>query len=110
MPSDSVQYFGKSVGLSSDGSRLLASAYYNGEAYLFTRASATWSQLAEFKGSNTSGDAFGFGVAVSGDGATLAVGATMEQSTASGVDGSTTIDAAQSNDLGTFVGAAYTFQ
>jgi hypothetical protein len=57
-----------------------------------------------FKASNTAaGDQFGFGVALSGDGMTLAVGAPTEDSFATGIDGDRSDDSAGS------AGAVYVF-
>ena len=54
----------------------------------FTRSGTTWSQQAYLKASNTNAfDAFGTVVSVSGDGATVAVGAPAEDSNATGVGG-----------------------
>ena len=65
------------------------SANESGAAYVFTRSGGNWSQRAFLKAPNTdAGDSFGFhGIALSGDGDTLAVGALGEQSTATGIGG-----------------------
>ena len=59
----------------------------SGAVYVFTRDGAgVWTQQAYIKASNTDAeDAFGGSVALSGD--TLAVGASLEGSNATGVDG-----------------------
>src|SRR4051794_11086914 len=101
--------FGSSVALSRDGNTLAVAAYYEssnatgingnqadrsipeaGAVYIFTRAGATWSQQAYIKPSNTGqaavgdgfaeGDQFGYSIALSADGNTLAVGAIGEDS------------------------------
>jgi FG-GAP repeat len=97
--------FGVTVALSSDGNTLAVGAEYedssavgvngiqtdngatdSGAVYLFTRSSSTWSQQAYIKASNTdAGDSFGATVALSGDGATLAVGGYNESSNATGI-------------------------
>ncbi|MBA3462324.1 MAG: integrin [Deltaproteobacteria bacterium] len=96
--------FGVSIALSSDGSTLAVGA--NGEdsqgfgnqtdntmaqagaAYVFVRTGTTWNQQAYLKASNPgAGDRFGGAVALSGDGATLAVGAYFESSGSVGVNG-----------------------
>jgi trimeric autotransporter adhesin len=97
--------FGNSVTLSDDGTALAVSASLEdgngtrldgdpadntrsdaGAVYLFLRAGAVWNQDAYIKASNTdAGDHFGDSVALSGDGSTLAVGATAEDSSATGV-------------------------
>jgi hypothetical protein len=99
--------FGHSVALSADGATLAVGAYlessaatgvggngadnsaaYAGAVYVFERRGRTWRQAAYVKAPNTgAGDAFGYSVALSGDGATLAVGAPVEDSAATGVGG-----------------------
>lgn len=75
-----------------------------GAAYVFTRSSGTWSQDAYIKASNAErNDVFGESLALSGDGATLAVGARGENSQATGIDGDETDNSAASS------GAAYVF-
>jgi hypothetical protein len=55
---------------------------------VFTRAGQTWSQQAYVKASNTDAkDQFGYSVALSADGNTLAVGADSEASAATGING-----------------------
>jgi hypothetical protein len=115
--------FGCSVALSSDGNTLAAGAFgessratgidgnqsdtsagQSGAAYLFQRAGASWSQAAYVKASNTRADAnFGDSIALSGGGNTLAVGATLESSDATGVDGD------QQDGEDEQAGAAYVF-
>ena len=64
------------------------SANDSGAVYVFTRSGSTWGQQAYFKASNTgAGDEFGWSVALSGSGNTLAVGARYEDSSATGVNG-----------------------
>ena len=73
-----------------------------GAAYVFTRTGSTWSQQAYLKASNTElRDQFGSSVAVSGD--TALVGAIGEDSSAVGVNGNQTDNAASG------AGAAYVF-
>ena len=99
--------FGNSVTLSNNGNTMIVGAQLensgatgvngnqldtsldsSGAAYIFTRTGTTWSQQAYLKASNPGeGDQFGFAVAVSGDGNTVAVGAIEEASKATGVDG-----------------------
>ncbi|KIG19527.1 Molybdopterin oxidoreductase, iron-sulfur binding subunit [Enhygromyxa salina] len=105
--SGSGDYFGRSVALSGDGDTLAVGAAYEasgatgidgneandsvsyaGAVYVFTRSEAVWSQQAYVKASNSgSGDYFGWSVALSGDGGTLAVGAWYEDSSATGISG-----------------------
>ncbi len=121
--------FGFSVALSGDGNTLAVSATGEdsaltdvrtgivdettagnaapgaGAVYVFTLIAGTWSQQAYVKASNTgAGDQFGFSVALSSDGVTLAVGAIGEDSSAIGIDGSQTDSAATTN-----AGAVYVF-
>ncbi len=121
---DAGDLFGDHVALSADGSVLAASAvdedgFSNGVAnpdpvdnsapnagavYVFRRAGAAWSQEAYVKASNgEAGDAFGSGLALSGDGTTLAVGAPSEQSNATGINGD------QHTNNGPDFGAVYVF-
>ncbi len=99
--------FGNAVALSSDGNTLAVGAYLEnsgsagvngnqadasadgaGAVYVFTRTGTNWAQQAYIKASNPAeGDQFGFSVALSGDGNTLAAGAIEEASRATGVNG-----------------------
>lgn len=98
--------FGASVALSRDASTFVVGAPFEsssatgvggpqdnddaataGAAYLFS-ATLPRQQRAYIKASNTrSGDYFGFAVAISDDGGTIAVGAPREDGASSGVDG-----------------------
>ncbi|MBK8172994.1 MAG: hypothetical protein IPK60_22040 [Sandaracinaceae bacterium] len=120
---DAGDYFGYAVSLSADGNTLAVGAYpedsnavgINGDAsnnslaaagaaYVFTRSGVTWSQQAYVKASNSSSTAcFGFSVALSGDGSTLAVSGYYEDSNATGVDGN------QLSASATNSGAVYVF-
>jgi cysteine-rich repeat protein len=120
---DAGDGFGSSVALSADGSTLAVgaaseasaatgvggdqaddSAPSAGAVYVFTRSGATWIQQAYLKASNTdAGDAFGLSVALSSDGATLAVGTLFESSAATGVGGD------QADDSAILAGAVYVF-
>ncbi|HWO26070.1 MAG TPA: DUF4215 domain-containing protein [Kofleriaceae bacterium] len=120
---DGGDQLGYSIALSGDGSTLVVgalaedsaatgingdqtsnSAASAGAAYVFTRSGTTWSQQAYVKASNTdSGDQFGYSVALSGDGSTLAVGAFVEDSAATGINGDQTSNSAASS------GAVYVF-
>ncbi len=126
--SNSIQFgnLGHSVDLSDDGNTLAAgaigeqsdstgvngmhnlSARGSGAAYVFrfNTAANTWSQQAFIKASNTdANDGFGNSVSLSGDGNTLVVGATGEDGTANGVEGT---NHASLNS--TESGAAYVFE
>ncbi len=75
---------------------------FAGAAYVFTRSGNSWNQQAYLKASNSGfSDRFGYSVAISGE--TVAVGAYLEDSNDTGVNGS------GNNDLASGSGAAYTF-
>jgi FG-GAP repeat protein len=131
LPTDGAN-FGSSVVLSRDGNTMAVAAYYEssnatgingnqadrsiteaGAVYIFTRSGTTWSQQAYIKASNTGnaavgdgfpeGDQFGYSIALSSDGNTLAVGAIGEDSNATGINGD------QSDNSMGQSGAAYVF-
>ena len=118
--------FGFAVTLSGDGNTLAVSAPYedsvatgingnqddnsmanSGAVYIFSRNGSTWSQQAYVKASNTGekdeGDEFGYSVALSSDGNTLAVGAIGEDSAAKGINGN------QADNSANGAGAVYVF-
>jgi hypothetical protein len=124
--------FGSSVVLSRDGNTMAVAAYYEssgatgingnqndrsipeaGAVYIFTRTGSTWSQQAYIKASNTGnaaageslaeGDQFGYSIALSSDGNTLAVGAIGEDSNATGINGN------QADNSANQSGAEYVF-
>ncbi len=121
--SEADDQFGLSVALSADGSTLAVaapnedsnatsvggnqadnSARNSGAVYLFVRTGTAWSQQAYVKASNSElGDFFGSSLALSADGATLAVGAPSEDSIATGVGGS------QLDNSSSDSGAVYVF-
>jgi len=73
-----------------------------GAAYIFVRSGSAWTQQAYLKASNTgAGDFFGWSVSVSGD--TVVVGAWLEDSSATGVNGD------QASNGASQAGAAYIF-
>jgi hypothetical protein len=120
---DAYDRFGSAVALSSDGATLAVGAPYeasaatgvggdgasngarsSGAAYVFRSAAGAWAQEAYVKAFDTApDDLFGWSVALSGDGATLAVGALGEDSNAVGIGG----DAFSATALD--AGAAYVF-
>lgn len=64
-----------------------------GAAYVYTRTGDAWAQQAYVKASNAEAtDDFGFAVALSGDGNTLAVSAPREDSGAAGINGDETLN------------------
>jgi hypothetical protein len=80
------------------------SASFSGAVYVFTRSGASWTQQAYVKASNTGADdQFGWSVALSADGNTLAVGAVGEDSNAMGVNGD------QTNNSASYSGAVYLY-
>jgi HJR/Mrr/RecB family endonuclease len=82
----------------------------SGAVYVFTRSAGTWSQQAYVKASNTGVNGFfGNAVAVSGDGDTLAVGATFESSAATGIDGNQVYNCSVPTNCASFSGAVYVF-
>jgi len=124
--------FGSSVALSRDGNTLAVAAYYEssaatgingnendrsipeaGAVYVFVRTGTVWSQQAYIKASNTGtaavgdtlaeGDQFGYSIALSADGNTLAVGAIGEDSNATGINGN------QADNSANQSGAEYVF-
>ena len=115
--------FGTAVAISADGNTLAVaatgedsnatgiggdqnndSAAYSGAVYLFLRSSGVWTRQAYVKASNSqAGDGFGSGLALSGDGNTLAVTAQWEDSNAPAINGN------QLDNSATDSGAAYVF-
>ncbi len=118
-----VDDFGSVVSLAADGSTLAVGAYRedsnatgidgnqadnsagnSGAVYVFTRSGSTWTQQAYVKASNTdSGDQFGIAASLAADGNTLAVGASGENSNATGIDGNQADNSAGNS------GAVYVF-
>ncbi|SNT18970.1 FG-GAP repeat-containing protein [Noviherbaspirillum humi] len=115
--------FGYSVALSADGTTLAVGAIdessaatgingdqtntaapNSGAVYVFTKTNGSWIQQAYLKASNTGAyDQFGFPIALSADGNTLAVGAFFEASAATGINGD------ESSNSATVSGAVYVF-
>ena len=125
--------FGHTVALSADGSTLAVAAIWessgakgingnqndrsvpqSGAVYVFTRQNNRWTQQAYIKASNTGegpapgedygdGDQFGFALALSRDGNTIAVGAVTEDSAAKGINGNQNDNSMMSS------GAVYVF-
>jgi len=111
--------FGKSVGISGDtvvsgayledsnatgvnGDDSNNSSLFSGAAYVYVRNGVTWGQQAYLKASNTGTiDNFGRTAGISGD--TIVIGAPMEDSNATGINGN------GSNDSAADSGAVYVF-
>ena len=88
------------TGINGDQDNFLAND--SGAVYVFIRSGTVWSQQAYIKASNTDGgDEFGQSVAISGN--TLVVGAHLEDSNATGINGD------QDNFLANDSGAVYVF-
>ena len=125
--------FGHALALSADGNILAVGAFNeasasrgieqdqtsntapgSGAVYVFADTAGQWAQEAYIKASNADGgnqtqepeegDAFGFSIALSADGNTLAVGAPDEDSTAIGIGGDESDNSLDSS------GAVYTFR
>ncbi|MEZ5304325.1 MAG: hypothetical protein R3F11_27335 [Verrucomicrobiales bacterium] len=88
-----------------NGGEILNESPDSGAAYVFVRENGAWSRQAYLKAGNADpGDRFGNAVAISGD--TVVVGAHLEASRATGVNG----DPADESSPGFEPGAAYVFQ
>ncbi|CAN7390467.1 FG-GAP repeat protein [Acidovorax sp. Leaf78] len=115
--------FGSSIALSGDGNTLAVgaarersnatgingdqastAAANSGAVYVFKRTASTWTQQSYVKASNTASNYdFGWSVALSSDGSTLAVGAKSEDSNAVGINGD------QVNNASNNSGAVYIY-
>jgi hypothetical protein len=114
---EGADQFGFAIALSSDGDKLVVTApgesggtvgispfpdgdasSHAGAAYLFIRSQSGWHQSAYIKAPNPdTGDFLGFAAAISADGATIALGATSEDSSATGVNGVMTDNSASNS-------------
>lgn len=87
-----------------DGDQADNSAPLSGAVYVFSRGASGWVQQAYLKASNSEpDDSFGRGLAISADGSVIAVGASGEDSSATGVGGDEADNAASNG------GAVYVF-
>lgn len=98
--------FGTSIAISGDTIAINGIHQINGQfygvVYIYKRVGTTWTAQGQITSSNhESGDNFGYSIAVSGD--TIIVGAPLEDSIATGVDGN------QSDNSALNSGAAYIF-
>ena len=120
---DANDLFGGAISLSADGKTLAVGAYreasaatgingnqnsdsavWSGAVYVFVRSDGLWQQQAYLKASNTEGnDTFGWAASLSTDGKTLAVGAILEGSAATGINGD------QNNNSVRVSGAVYVY-
>jgi trimeric autotransporter adhesin len=116
--------FGRAVAISADGATIAVgapaedsnaqgvggnqannTATDSGAVYVYRRSGASWVLEGYLKSSNSeAGDLFGTSVALSQDGSVLVVGATGEDSNATGVNGN------QSSNTMSSSGAAYVFR
>ena len=117
--------FGGDVALSDDGNTLAVgastessntngingdqtdrSANFSGAVYLFVRNGTTWTQQAYVKAADSDkDDRFGSSIALAADGNTLAVGAKLEESNATGINGDEAYDGSATYNIG----AVYVF-
>ncbi len=108
--------FGFTTALSADGNTLVVGAPFedgtatdggsedSGAVYVFVRSGSAWTQQAILRASNAGAyDLFGLALTISADGNTVAVGASEERSSATGVNGN------QNNDAAPYSGAVYVF-
>ena len=87
-----------------NGNQKDETAFEAGAVYVFAPSGSGWAQQAYIKASNAqAGDQFGFTVALSGDGTTLAVSANFEDGGALGVNGN------QADESAPGAGAVYVF-
>lgn len=123
---DSGDAFGSSLSLAADGATLAVGAPNedstttgvggnqsdnfasdSGAVYVYSRTGTSWSVHAYLKASNTgAGDLFGSTVAISSDGATLAVGARLEDGSLIGLEGNQADGAQNSGAVYVFVRSA----
>ena len=121
---ESGDFFGRAVSLSTDGTMLAVGAYreasnatgmngdesnnsanISGAVYVLRETSSGWEQQAYVKASNTgTGDYFSYQVSLSSDGGYLAVSANQEDSNATGINGDGTDNSANAS------GAAYVYK
>lgn len=92
------------TGINPPGGEADNSAVSAGAAYVYIRSGDAWAQQAYVKASNAEvGDRFGSAVALSGNGLTLAVGASLEAGNATGIDGN------QADNSASNAGATYVY-
>ncbi|MEH0670405.1 hypothetical protein [Vibrio owensii] len=116
---DSNDNYGNAVAVSNDGSTIAVSAFkesgtvndpatntaaLSGAVYVYRKTNGIWSEVAYLKAPNADDkDEFGYAIALSGDGNTLAVSTINEASSATGIDGN------QLDNLAPASGAVYLY-
>ncbi|MDA0385879.1 hypothetical protein [Vibrio owensii] len=116
---DSNDNYGNAVTVSNDGSTIAVSAFkesgivndptansaaLSGAVYVYRKTNGIWSEVAYLKAPNADDkDEFGYAIALSGDGNTLAVSTINEASSATGIDGN------QLDNLAPASGAVYLY-
>ncbi|AYO23355.1 hypothetical protein D0856_26240 [Vibrio owensii] len=116
---DSNDNYGNAVAVSNDGSTIAVSAFkesgiandptanraaLSGAVYVYRKTNNIWNEVAYLKAPNADDkDEFGYAIALSGDGNTLAVSTINEASSATGIDGN------QLDNLAPASGAVYLY-
>lgn len=116
---DSNDNYGNAVAVSNDGSTIAVSAFkesgiandptansaaLSGAVYVYRKTNGIWNEVAYLKAPNADDkDEFGYAIALSGDGNTLAVSTINEASSATGIDGN------QLDNLAPASGAVYVY-
>ncbi|WP_244662352.1 FG-GAP repeat protein [Vibrio owensii] len=116
---DSNDNYGNAVAVSNDGSTIAVSAFkesgivndptvnsaaLSGAVYVYRKTNGIWNEVAYLKAPNADDkDEFGYAIALSGDGNTLAVSTINEASSATGIDGN------QLDNLAPASGAVYLY-
>jgi hypothetical protein len=79
-------YFGQSVSISADGSKIVVGAHYSdpdgirdaGAVYVFSKSDTAWTQEKLVASDKAEGDLFGYRVSINADGSRVVVGAHLE--------------------------------
>lgn len=116
---DSNDNYGNAVAVSHDGSTIVVSAFkesgivndptvnsaaLSGAVYVYRKTNGIWNEVAYLKAPNADDkDEFGYAIALSGDGNTLAVSTINEASSATGINGN------QLDNLAPASGAVYLY-
>lgn len=116
---DSNDNYGNAVAVSNDGSTIAVSAFkesgiandpttnsaaLSGAVYVYRKTNGIWNEVAYLKAPNADDkDEFGYAIALSGDGNTLAISTINEASSATGINGN------QLDNLAPASGAVYLY-